>query len=102
MGQDAERIAAPKPRVLDLLSRGPALGEHYTLNTRSRGRWAGYVLIKELGISTGQARKTPASWAADGVLVPTSYRRRSTRNYYIASGLRVDASEVFDEPVASA
>jgi hypothetical protein len=86
-----ETAAPATRRILDILSGGPFPGEQYTLNSRSKDRWAGHLLIKELGLVKKQAQRTLAAWSAAGLLVETTYTRPNRNE---ASGLRVDACKL--------
>lgn len=79
-------------RVLEILSGEPSIGEQYTLDTRSKERWAGNVLLTELGQTEGQARAMLKAWQESGVISETEYVRPTNRKP--AKGLMVDPSKV--------
>jgi hypothetical protein len=79
-------------RVLDKLRGEPSEGEQYSLNQRSKDRWAGKVVIDELGRTEKQAKTMLRAWEKNELLVETTYIRPGNRNE--AKGLRVDENKV--------
>jgi hypothetical protein len=92
--------AAEAVRVLEILSGAPSVGEQYTLDYRSKDRWAGKVLVDVLGHTEKQAKKTLQGWQVSGQIIETQYVRRSNRKP--ATGLRVERDKLLDLKCVSA
>jgi hypothetical protein len=74
--------------ILDRIAAGPELGEMYTDSRRHPAtRWAGNVVVDELGCSPDQAANVVNTWVRNGVLVRTSYKNADSKD---RQGLRVD------------
>jgi hypothetical protein len=74
--------------VLDRIAAGPEPGELYTDSRRHPAtRWAGNVVVSELGCSPEQAATVINTWLHNGVLVVTSYENGNRKE---RRGLRVD------------
>jgi hypothetical protein len=74
--------------VLDRIAAGPEPGELYTDSRRHPAtRWAGNVVVSELGCSPEQAANVINTWLHNGVLVVTSYENGNRKE---RRGLRVD------------
>jgi hypothetical protein len=78
--------------VLDKLRGEPSEGEQYTLKAAAKERWAGKVIIDQLGRTEKQAKAMLSAWVKDGMLIETTYIRPSNRNE--AKGLRVDENKI--------
>jgi hypothetical protein len=89
--EHAEVSLPAMQQVLNILSGEPAPGEQYTVDQRAKDRWAGTVLIRELGQTDSQAKKTLAVWAKSGMLAETTYVRPNRNR---ARGLSVDISKL--------
>jgi hypothetical protein len=60
--------------ILDRIAAGPERGELYTDSRRHPAtRWAGNVVVQEMGCSPEQADKVINTWLRNGVLVATTY-----------------------------
>jgi hypothetical protein len=79
-------------RVIDRLSGEPLPGEQYTLDCRSKDRWAGNVLIEELGLTVEQAKRILRAWKDSGLLVDTDYVQPKRR--HPAKGLKLDQTKI--------
>jgi AAA domain len=74
--------------ILDRLAAGPEPGELYTDSRRHPAtRWAGNIVVQEIGCSPEQAANVIHTWIRNGVLEPCSYadKHRNDRR-----GLRVN------------
>lgn len=99
----AAHTPAELNRVLDLLAAGPAPGCKYAPNRRGRAqsRWAGDVLVHQLGSTEAQAAMMVEAWLKTGLLVSASYRDAEQRRVRV--GVVVDdrhrptVSEPFEE-----
>ena len=86
-------------RVLDAIAAGPEPGVRYTAQRRGRGasggRWAGALLVREHGLSEGQADTVLTTWLKSGLLVEADYRdpvqRRARRGLSVNETLRPGA-----------
>ena len=77
-------------RVLDQIAAGPAPGCRYAPTRRGRAssRWAGDVLMRELGKTEGQAAGMVDAWLKTGLLVAASYHDAEQRR--VRMGVTVD------------
>jgi hypothetical protein len=67
-------------RVLDRIAAGPEPGTLYTATRGGRcERWAGQILVEELGVSEAEAAASIATWLRSGVLRERDYHDRSQR-----------------------
>lgn len=68
-------------RVLDRLAAGPAPGCRYapTRRGRSQSRWAGDVLMQQLGKTEAQAASMVETWLKTGLLVAAPYHDAEQR-----------------------
>jgi len=74
--------------ILDKIAAGPEPGELYTDSRRHPAtRWAGNVVVSELGYSPEQAATVISTWIRNGVLVMTTYENSNRKE---RRGLRVD------------
>lgn len=85
----AETTSKDLNSALDLIASGPEPGMLYTASRRSGGlRWAGQVLVRELGVTEGQAAQMISTWLKSGLLTEVRFDHPKTRKE--ASGLRVN------------
>lgn len=90
-------------RVLDLLAAGPAPGCRYapTRRGRAQSRWAGDVLVQQLGSTKAQAAMMVETWLKTGLLIASSYhdaeQRRVRVGVIVDDGRRPTMSEPFKE-----
>lgn len=77
-------------RVLDQLAAGPAPGCRYAPSRRGRtqSRWAGDVLVQQLGVNEAQAAAMVETWLKTGLLLAASYHDAEQRR--IRMGVVVD------------
>ena len=80
-------------RILDIIGAGKA-EEQFTLRNTSadKSRWAGQVIMDEIGQTEGQAKAMLATWVKSGLLQETKYHsviQRRNRN-----GCIVDLAKV--------
>jgi hypothetical protein len=74
--------------ILDRIAAGPEPGELYTDSRRHPAtRWAGNIVIQELGCSPDQAANVISTWMANGVLEVASYENGNRKE---RRGLRVN------------
>lgn len=76
--------------VLDRIAAGPAPGCRYAPSRRGRAssRWAGDVLVRELGKTEGQAAAMVETWLKTGLLVASAYHDAEQRR--VRMGVTVD------------
>ena len=77
-------------RVLDRIAAGPAPGCRFAPTRRGRAssRWAGDVLMRELGKTEGQAAAMVDAWLKSGLLVAGAYHDAEQRR--VRMGVAVD------------
>lgn len=68
-------------RALDRIAQGPEAGLLFAAQRRGRGteRWAGRVLMRDFGLSEGEAAQVIGTWLKSGVLIEDEYRDGSQR-----------------------
>jgi len=74
--------------ILDRIAAGPEPGELYTDSRRHPAtRWAGNIIVQEMGCSPEQAANIIHTWMRNGVLIPTAYGNNNRKE---RRGLKVD------------
>lgn len=80
LSRDASQV------LLELLDKGPSARERYTTSRKSRDRYAGTLLLDELGLDAESADDTLAAWIARGYIAMEPY---TSRGKYEAQGIVV-------------
>ena len=75
--------------ALDIIAAGPEPGMLYNATRRGgSSRWAGQVLVRELGLTDRQAGQMISEWIRNRVLVETEYQHPTQRRF--VPGVRVN------------